>query len=294
MAEFDSVPESPSHYTRVAKAPMTPGPVSLVSAITALADALATATAPQHIYDAALRGIRDAIGVERASVLLFDDDGVMRFKAWLGLSDAYRRAVEGHTPWTPFQPAPTPIAVADVRKDASLVAFRDVFARENIRALCFVPLLARGKTIGKFMLYWAQPHTAAPEVLDAALTIGALVGLAVDRARQNAEASRQQRLMEVALQQEAETRERLTRLAEGAQRLQRSLNGASVVAEVLALAQQTIAADGYAVWRRDGDVWRIVASAGLDERFTDVELAADNTFRFKDPVVATDVQAHHQ
>ena len=294
MAEFDSVPESPSHYTRVAKAPMPPGPVSLVSAITALADALATATAPQHIYDAALRGIRDAIGVERASVLLFDDDGVMRFKAWLGLSDAYRRAVEGHTPWTPFQPAPTPIAVADVRKDASLVAYRDVFARENIRALCFVPLLARGKTIGKFMLYWAQPHTAAPEVLDAALTIGALVGLAVDRARQNAEASRQQRLMEVALQQEAETRERLTRLAEGAQRLQRSLNGASVVAEVLALAQQTIAADGYAVWRRDGDVWRIVASAGLDERFTDVELAADNTFRFKDPVVATDVQAHPQ
>jgi hypothetical protein len=32
--------------------------------------------------------------------MLFDDDaGVMRFAAWRGLSDAYRRAVEGHSAW---------------------------------------------------------------------------------------------------------------------------------------------------------------------------------------------------
>ena len=183
MAEFDSVIKSRSHYTPVAKAPISPGPASLVNAVTALADALATATSPQHIYDAALQGIRDAIGVERASVLLFDEDGVMRFKAWLGLSHAYRAAVEGHTPWTPLQPAPSPIVVPDVQKDATLAAFRDVFARENIRALSFVPLLSGGKTIGKFMLYWAEPRAATPEMLDAALTIGALVGLAVHRAR---------------------------------------------------------------------------------------------------------------
>ncbi len=292
MAEFDSVIKSRSHYTPVAKAPISPGPASLVNAVTALADTLATATSPQHIYDAALQGIRDAIGVERASVLLFDEDGVMRFKAWLGLSHAYRAAVEGHTPWTLLQPAPSPIVVPDVQKDATLAAFREVFARENIRALSFVPLLSSGKTIGKFMLYWAEPRAATPEMLDAALTIGALVGLAVHRARQNTESLEHQRRMEVALQHEAETRERLTRLAEGAQRLQISLDGASVVAEVLALAQQTITADGYAVWRRDGDVWRVVGSAGLDERFTAVELADDEKFRFSEPFVATDVAQH--
>jgi hypothetical protein len=34
--------------------------------------------------------------VSRASILLFDPDGVMRFKASRGLSEAYRAAVEGH------------------------------------------------------------------------------------------------------------------------------------------------------------------------------------------------------
>jgi signal transduction histidine kinase len=271
---------------------MTPGPASLVSVVSALADALATANTPQQIYDAALQGIREASGVERASFLLFDDEGVMRFKAWLGVSDAYRAAVEGHTPWTPSQPAPTPIVIPDVRTDATLAAYHEVLARENIRALGFVPLLSRGKTIGKFMLYWAHPYAATPEVLDAALTVGALVGLAVDRARQSKESREDQRLLEMALQQEAETRERLTRLTEGAQRLQISLDGSSVVTEVLALAQQTIAADGYALWRRDGEVWRVVASLGLDQHITAGELAADDNVRFRAPLVAADVTAH--
>ncbi|HUE89886.1 MAG TPA: GAF domain-containing protein [Vicinamibacterales bacterium] len=273
-------------------APITPGSTSLVSAVSALADALATATCPQQIFDAALQGIRDAVGVERASVLLFDDDGVMRFKAWLGLSDAYRAAVEGHSPWPPGAPAPAPIVVSDVQKDATLADYQPVFARENIRALAFVPLVSRGKTIGKFMLYWAHPRLVGPEVLDAALTIGALAGLAVDRARQNAELLEHQQRMEVALQQEAQTRERLTRLAEGAQRLQISLDGGAMVGEVLALAQQTIAADGYAVWRRDGQVWRVVSSVALDARFTAVELPANDSFTFSSPLIVPDVQAH--
>ena len=275
----------------MANAPITPGPASLASAVSALADTLATAASPQQIYDAALRGIRDAIGVGRASVLLFDDDGVMRFKAWLGLSDAYRAAVEGHTPWTPGQPAPAPIVVSDVQKDPTLAGYHDVFARENIRALTFVPLQSRGKTIGKFMLYWPQPQLVTREILDRAQTIAALVSLAVERARQNREAHEHQRLLEQALSQEAQTRERLTRLAEGAQRLQISLDGASVLDEVLALAQRTIAADAYAVWRRDGDVWRVAASAGLDERFTGVEVAAGDRFTLTEARVITDAQA---
>ena len=39
------------------------------------------------VCSAALDAIRDALGCDRASVLLFDADGVMRFVAWRGLSD---------------------------------------------------------------------------------------------------------------------------------------------------------------------------------------------------------------
>ncbi|MGE4056309.1 MAG: histidine kinase, partial [Vicinamibacterales bacterium] len=85
-----------------------------------LTRAISTATGAEAIYEAALDALREGLGVSRASILLFDADGVMRFKAHRGLSDAYRAAVEGHTPWTPDSPDPQPIVVVDVTQDASL------------------------------------------------------------------------------------------------------------------------------------------------------------------------------
>jgi signal transduction histidine kinase len=263
-------------------------PASLAAAVSTLADALASATSPQEIYDAALHGIRTALGVERASVLLFDPDGVMRFKAWRGLSDEYRRSVEGHTPWTLGQPTPEPIVVADVKADPSLEKYHPVFAREDIRALGFIPLASRGKTIGKFMLYWREPHTPARSTLDAASVIGSLVGLAVERARQNAELAEQQQRVEAALGLEAATRERWTRLAEGARRLQISHDRVAIVQEVLALAEQSVTADAYAVWRKDGAVWRMVAHKGLPGSFTKAEVPAQDEHYLRDPIVAVD------
>ena len=111
----------------------------------------------QEIYGAALDALRAGLGVERASILLFDPDGVMRFKAFRGLSEAYRRAVEGHTPWTPDSPDPQPIWVSDVAADASLEAYRPVFAAEGIAALAFIPLVSLDRVIGKFMLYFDAP-----------------------------------------------------------------------------------------------------------------------------------------
>src|SRR4051812_34583303 len=95
----------------------------------------------EDIYDAALDALRDGLGVHRAAILLFDPDHVMRFKAWRGLSEAYRRAVEGHTPWTPTTPEPEPIAIADVRGDAPLAPFMEAIEAEGIAALAFVPLV---------------------------------------------------------------------------------------------------------------------------------------------------------
>src|SRR5689334_20447156 len=66
-----------------------------------LTDAANRAETLDQVYEAALDGIASALEVERASILLFDSDGVLRFRAWRGLSDAYRAAVEGHTPWRP-------------------------------------------------------------------------------------------------------------------------------------------------------------------------------------------------
>jgi hypothetical protein len=82
--------------------------------------AVARSRTPDDIYNAALECLRDSLAVEKASILLFDPDAVMRFKAWLNLSPEYRDAVEGHTPWTPETKDPQPVLVADVREEPSL------------------------------------------------------------------------------------------------------------------------------------------------------------------------------
>ena len=112
-------------------APRMPTTATYISTCLALTKAISKSRTVEEIYDAALDSLHSGIGVERASILLFDPDGVMRFKAYRGLSDDYRRAVEGHTPWRPDTPDPQPIWVSDVAADPSLAAYRAIFAAEN-------------------------------------------------------------------------------------------------------------------------------------------------------------------
>ena len=60
-----------------------------------LTRAISSTRTVDEIYSAALDALAVGLGVERSSILLFDPDGVMRFKAHRGLSDGYRAAVEG-------------------------------------------------------------------------------------------------------------------------------------------------------------------------------------------------------
>jgi PAS domain S-box-containing protein len=136
-----------------------------------------------EIYQAALDALASGLGVQRASILLFDHDGSMRFKAWRGLSQAYRHAVEGHTPWSPQVKGAQPIAVPNVSEDASLTALMPVLQEEGIAALAFIPLEGGDGVIGKFMLYYDAPHTFAPEELELASLIAVQVAFAVERAR---------------------------------------------------------------------------------------------------------------
>lgn len=118
----------------------------------------ASAGSLQAVYQTALRGVQDALDVERASLLVFDAAGTMRFVAWSGLSDSYRAAVDGHSPWSATETAATTILIADIERDDAMADLRPVFRREDIRALAFVPLQFGTRLLGKFMLYYREPH----------------------------------------------------------------------------------------------------------------------------------------
>jgi PAS domain S-box-containing protein len=174
----------------------TSSPIATCLALTA---AISKSRTVEEIYEAALDALSVGLGVERASILLFDPDGVMRFKAYRGLSDAYRRAVEGHTPWRPDSPDPQPIWVSDVALDPSLAPYSATFAAEGIAALAFIPLISVDRVIGKFMLYYGQPTAATTEDLRLAGVMAAQVAFAVVRTRTEQQARRSEERLRFAL-----------------------------------------------------------------------------------------------
>ena len=134
-------------------------------------------------YEAAIDAIFTAVGCDRAAVLIFDDAGVMRFAASRGLSDDYRQAVEGHTPWTRSTVDPQPISITDIQTAELDEALKAALTREGIRSLHFFPLVGESKVIGKFMTYYDAPHHATKEEMDLVNTIARQLSFAIARRR---------------------------------------------------------------------------------------------------------------
>ena len=144
----------------------------------------------EEICRVALDALADGIGVSRSAILLFDEDGVMRFAAWQNISASYRAVVEGHTPWRPDTPSPEPIVVPDVTLDSSLRAFLPAIKSEGIAAMAFIPLVSLDRVIGKFMLYYDEPHALSTDELQLASLIAWQIAFAVERTRAEAQARR--------------------------------------------------------------------------------------------------------
>jgi PAS domain S-box-containing protein len=151
-----------------------------------LASSVNRAGALPGIYDAALDAICRCHRIRRASILLAETDGVMRFKAWRGLSDHYRQVVEGHGPWKLDEADLQPVQIDDVDNvtpaglDSTL---RAVMQAEGVQALLFVPISSKNRLLGKFMLCQEVPHHFTAEETRLAQTIAAQVAFALERQR---------------------------------------------------------------------------------------------------------------
>ena len=135
------------------------------------------------IYESALDAILTALPCDRASILLYDQQQVMRFVAWRGLSQKYRKAVEGHSPWKPDAENPEPVCIADVDLANIPKSLKSTIRSEDIRAVGFIPLVSSGRLIGKFMTYHNAPHVFTDDELKLATTIARQLAQAIQHRR---------------------------------------------------------------------------------------------------------------
>ena len=225
-----------------------------------LAAAVGRAKDLPGVCEAAIDAIM-ALGASRASILSFDDAGVMRFRAWRNLSEGYRAAVDGHSPWEPAAHPPEPMVVEDVLTDSHLGSLVDVIAREGIRSLAFIPLVNHGRVLGKFVIYYDAVHAYSDAEIRLAESIAQHVAFGLSRvvaeaaiesllvreqaARREADAAR------VEAESRRSTAEQFVRLAAV---MNERLDVAAVGARVVECARELLRADASAL--------RLVASDG--------------------------------
>ncbi|HEV2331339.1 MAG TPA: response regulator [Verrucomicrobiae bacterium] len=150
-------------------------------ALFALVARVNSAPSLSEICDAALETIFQCQDTDRAALLLTDSQGmIMRFKAWRGLSDEYRQAVEGHSPWKPGD-SPQPLAIEDTARAELSEELRTVIETEGIRSLAFIPISFEKRLLGKLMLYFNKPHVFVADELKPAQTIASQIAFAIER-----------------------------------------------------------------------------------------------------------------
>jgi PAS domain S-box-containing protein len=164
-----------------------------------LSQALSSADSLDAVQSVALAGVKETLEADRAAILLSDEAGVMRFRAWTGLSDGYRAAAEGHSPWPPDAANPQPVIVPDVAQAPDLAALRPVIEAEGIQALAFVPLVHAGRLLGKFMLYYNQPRAFSPAEVALAQTIAGQIAVATQQRQAQAAVRNERERLHVTL-----------------------------------------------------------------------------------------------
>lgn len=148
-----------------------------------LMEQVACASSLPEIYGCALECLQDTLDVERPSLLVPDENGLMRFVAWVGLSDRYRAAVEAHAPWQADDADAASALVRDVQADADLEELRPLMESEDIGALACIPLRFGDRVLGRFMLYYREAHDFTEDEVAAAEIIAGQVAFALEHFR---------------------------------------------------------------------------------------------------------------
>jgi len=226
-----------------------------LDAVYRFADAVTGAQGLDEVLEAALDSLLEATSADRASILLADEGGVLRFRAWRGLSDRYRTSTEGRSPWPLDAEDPQPVLVEDAAAAGYEPALERVIRREGIGALAFLPLVRGGRLFGRFALYRDTPHRWSDRDVLLARTIANHLASVIERADA----------------QEAlhASSERLALLLEATEHLSRTLDYEELLRRVPQLVVPRIADGCHVYIGRNGDRELVrVAHAHVEPRIS--------------------------
>jgi len=146
-----------------------------------LAETVNRAETLTELYEKGLETIQSSLNVDRAAILLIDEHGFMRFKAWRGVSDNYCRVVEAHSSGETDPSNLGAILVSNIDESNMNPQLQTANRGEGIHALACIPLTIGGRLIGKLTVYFYQPHVLNEDEISLCQTFARTLALGIDR-----------------------------------------------------------------------------------------------------------------
>lgn len=135
------------------------------------AQAVAAADRTEVVYKAAFETVEAALGVGQAAILICDEKRAVELKAWRNLSDACRADMAGRWAEACDVGGPQPMVLDDALHDPGLRPLAEIFRREGISSLVFLPLATQARPLGTLMLSADAAQAFSPPRLVSAQTI---------------------------------------------------------------------------------------------------------------------------
>ncbi|NJM28024.1 MAG: GAF domain-containing protein [Pseudanabaena sp. RU_4_16] len=149
-----------------------------------LASHLNGASTLDEIYHVALQGIQHIFKTDRAAILMFDDRGVPRYQASMGISEAYKQAVEKYCASLSEIPQTELVIVSDAAQQPGSELLDIMRKAEGIQAAASFPMTYQGCQLGKIAVYYDAPHQFNDEEKRLVQTISTYTSVAITANRQ--------------------------------------------------------------------------------------------------------------
>jgi signal transduction histidine kinase len=152
-----------------------------LQAVYDLAGAVDRAESVEEITRVVFDSLERLLGPNRIALLLADAGGGLRFRAWRGLSDEYRAAIEARSPALPHVENPQPLSIPDATLDPSFADLQEVLRREGLHGYAFIPLQHGDRLIGRIVLYYEEPRELGAAELRLSQALGSHMASAIAR-----------------------------------------------------------------------------------------------------------------
>ena len=167
-----------------------------------LSEAITRAEDPKQICEIALSGIERLLQLHRASIFLYDDQGILCRQASRGLSETYL-AVSEEQVWQPSdESAYNPYFISNVA-EMKMAPYKQQLLNEGIQAVGIIPLVEQSQFLGQFFLYYDTPYQFTNAEVQWVQTIARHVAYRVQRKQAAATLERHAHTLEL---REAELR----------------------------------------------------------------------------------------